>query len=81
MFYPGAAGQLQVRPISWDQEAEFRLPVAAWREMMDRHFPDSAWLRLRKDSFERLHSYRSRNALLSWEETVEALLREAGEGP
>lgn len=79
LFYGGAGGQLQVRPISWDKEADFRLPVAAWREMMDRHFPDSAWLRLRQDAFDRLHSYRARNALLSWEETVEALLREAGE--
>jgi hypothetical protein len=79
VFYPGAAGQLQVRPISWDQEAEFRLPVAAWDKMMDRYFPDSAWLRLGRESFDRLHAYRARNALLTWEETVEALLREAGE--
>jgi Family of unknown function (DUF6084) len=79
VFYPGAAGRLQVRPISWDQEAEFRLPVAAWDRMMDRYFPDSAWLRLPRRSFERLHAYRARNSFLTWEETVEALLREAGE--
>jgi hypothetical protein len=79
VFYPGAAGQLQVRPISWDQEAEFRLPVAAWDRMMDRYFPDSAWLRLPRESFDRLHAYRARNALLTWEATVEALLRDAGE--
>jgi hypothetical protein len=77
IFYGGAGGQLQVRPISWDKEAEFRLPVAAWREMMDRYFPDSAWMRLRQDTFDRLHAYRARHALLSWEETVEALLRDA----
>ena len=79
MFYAGPDGGLQVRPIAWDQEADFRLPVAAWREMMDRHFPDSAWLRLRRDSFERLHAYRARNQLLTWEATVDALLRDAGE--
>jgi hypothetical protein len=79
LFYGGADGQLQVRPISWDKDADFRLPVAAWREMMDRYFPDSAWLRLRQDAFERLHGYRTRHALLSWDETVDALLREAGE--
>jgi len=76
VFYGGLDGRLQVSPIAWSEEAEFRLPVAVWREMMDRHFPDSAWLRLRRDAFGRLHAYRSRNALLSWEETIESLLRE-----
>jgi hypothetical protein len=80
LFYTGPAGRLQVRPLSWDREASFRLPVAAWRELIDRHFPGSAWLRLRRDAFDRLHAYRARHAHLSWEETVDALLREAGEG-
>jgi hypothetical protein len=79
LFYSGGSGQLQVRPLSWDQEADYRLPVAVWREMMDRYFPDSAWLRLRKSEFDRLHAYRSRHALLTWEATVDSLLREAGE--
>jgi uncharacterized protein DUF6084 len=78
VFYPGRES-LQVQPISWDQEAEFRLPVAAWRQMMDRFYPDSAWLRLHKDAYDRLHAYRARNALLNWEDTVDSLLREAGE--
>jgi hypothetical protein len=76
LFYTDG-GQLQVRPIAWDEEAGFKLPVAAWREMMDRHFPDSAWLRMHKDAFARLHAYRSRNALLTWEATVDSLLGEA----
>jgi hypothetical protein len=76
LFYADG-DQLQVRPISWDEEAGFKLPVAAWREMMDRHFPDSAWLRMHKDAFARLHAYRSRNALLTWEDTVDSLLGEA----
>jgi hypothetical protein len=79
VFYPDPGGQLQVRPIAWDQEAEFRLPVAAWTEMMDRHFPGSAWLRMRRDAFDRLHAYRARHALLTWEDSIDALLREAGE--
>ncbi len=79
VFYAGAGGRLQVAPIAWDREAEFRLPVAVWREAMDRHFPGSAWLRLGKESFERLQAYRARKALLSWEDAVDSLLRAAGE--
>jgi Family of unknown function (DUF6084) len=65
---------LQVRPISWNAEAGYRLPVSVWREMMDRFFPDSAWLRLNRRTFDRLHAYRARNAHLNWDDTFEALL-------
>ncbi|MGH2761646.1 MAG: DUF6084 family protein [Thermoleophilaceae bacterium] len=65
---------LQARPISWDAEAGYRLPVSVWREMMDRFFPNSAWLRLDRRTFDRLHAYRARNAYLNWDDTFEALL-------
>jgi Family of unknown function (DUF6084) len=42
--------------------------------MMDRFFPGSAWLRLDRKTFDRLHAYRARNAHLTWDETFEALL-------
>jgi Family of unknown function (DUF6084) len=76
VFYSDPAGSLQVRPISWNEEAGFRLPVSAWREMMERHFPGHAWLRLGRDTFDRLNAYKARNTLLTWEDTVDALLRE-----
>jgi Family of unknown function (DUF6084) len=79
LFYAGPDGRLQVRPIAWSQEAQYHLPASVWREMMDRHFPGSAWLRLQRDTFDRLHAYRARHAHLSWDETVDALLREVGE--
>ena len=34
----------------------------------------TAWLRLRKDSFDRLAAYKSRHALATWEDAVDALL-------
>jgi hypothetical protein len=73
VFYAGAGG-LQTGRVPWDREAEFRLPVRLWREMMDEYFPDSGWVRLRTDSFERLRAYRARNALTSWDQAVEWLL-------
>ena len=39
VFYAGAGGQLQAARISWEQDAEYRLPVRVWRETMDHHFP------------------------------------------
>jgi hypothetical protein len=74
VFYADPDGRLQVGRIGWDKEASYRLPVAAWREMMDRYFPDHAWLRLRRDQFDALCAYKARHSLASWEATVEALL-------
>ena len=79
VFYAAEGGALQVAPIAWDCEAEYRLPVKTWRKTMDRHFPGSAWLRLDKDTFDRLYAYRARGALLTWENAVDSLLRAAGE--
>lgn len=73
LFYAGENGMLQTERISWESEAEFRFPVAVWREVMDRHFPGAAWLRLRKGTFDRLRAYRSRTSL-SWDDAVERLL-------
>jgi uncharacterized protein DUF6084 len=80
IFYSEPSGRLQVASIAWDREAEYRMPVAVWREMMDLYFPGSAWLRLRRDAFDRLAAYKAARALPSWEAAVESLLAEAEEG-
>jgi Family of unknown function (DUF6084) len=77
VFYAGPQGLLQTARIAWTQEAEYALPVRVWRETMDRHFPGSAWLRLRRESFDRLQAYKARKALPSFEEALDLLLREA----
>jgi hypothetical protein len=77
VFYRKDGGALQVAQISWEREAKFRLPVRLWREMMDHYFPNSAWLRLHKETFDRLYDYRSRNTLLTWDRTIESLLNTA----
>jgi hypothetical protein len=74
VFRAGPGGGLQAERISWEQEAEYRLPVAVWKETMDHHFPHSAWLRLDKDRFDRLAAFKSRNALASFDEALDALL-------
>jgi hypothetical protein len=68
---------LQAARLSWNSEAEYRLPVRVWKETMARHFHDTAWLRVRKDRFDRLVSYKSRRALASWEDVVDELLERA----
>jgi hypothetical protein len=74
IFHEGSDGALQVIQIPWEKEAAFRLPVAAWRAVMDQHYPNSAWVRTRQDVFDRLAQFRRRNGLTSWEQTLERLL-------
>jgi len=80
VFYESVRGGLQVAPISWDKEAKFRLPVKPWKEMMDLYYPNSAWLCLGRDVFERLHEHKVRMGAPTWEEMLESLLENVKEG-
>ncbi|HZW29607.1 MAG TPA: DUF6084 family protein [Isosphaeraceae bacterium] len=79
IFYEAAEGALQVAQVPWENQASFRLPAATWRELMELHYPNTAYLCLRKDVFDRLDQYRSRRGLPSWEQALERLLVAAEE--
>lgn len=74
VFYADDGGMLQVAPIPWDKEARFRLPVKSWHEMMDIYYPNSAWLCLRRDVFERLYEYKVAHGIPTWEQALERML-------
>lgn len=76
VFYAGPGGMLQTVRISWDREAEYRLPVAVWRAAMDRHFPGAAWLRLGRGTFEHLRAYKAEHGLRTLEDAVDRLIGE-----
>jgi hypothetical protein len=73
VFFVGDAG-LQVEQINWSTAARFSMPIGVWQDVMRLYFPSSAWLRLHRDTFDRLYRYRSRNALPTWDATLEQLL-------
>jgi len=79
VFYALPDGTLQVTPIPWNKEARFRLPVQVWRQMMDEYYPNSAWLAIQRDVFERLYEFKVRNGIPSWEEALERLLASVDE--
>lgn len=74
IFYASEEGALQVSQVPWEKEATFRLPVATWRELMDRYFPGSTWLRLSREAFDRLYAYRVGRAHPTWEAALDELL-------
>lgn len=68
-----------VSPVAWHAEAAYRLPVSVWRELMDRFFPNSGWLTVGRPVIDALARFKAGRALATWDQTIEALLKEAGE--
>jgi hypothetical protein len=76
-IFAKASSGFSVEQVPWDREATFRLPVRVWRTLMDQYFPGSAWIRLRRESFDALHRFKGRGAFPTWDAAVEALLAAA----
>ena len=74
VFYETGDGALQVEQIPWDRDASYRLPVRVWKEMMELYYPNTAWLCLRRDVFERLSQYKMEQGIPTWEQTLERII-------
>jgi hypothetical protein len=78
VFIKGLSG-FSVAQVPWHKEASYRLPVSVWREIMDRFFPGSGWIRIRRDTLDTLQRIKAVRALPTWDDVLEALFKEAGE--
>jgi hypothetical protein len=70
-------GRMTVGQVPWSAETPFRLPVGVWREAIDAHFPNSAWIRVSRATLDELVRFKTGRALPTWEATIRALLAEA----
>lgn len=78
VFLKTEAG-FQIEQVPWNLEDRHRMPVTVWREMMDGFFPNSGWIRMRRDTLAALQHYKGRHVFSSWEDAFAALLKQAGE--
>ena len=74
IFYDDEEGALRTTHISWNKEASFRLPVQTWRGLMDSLYPNTAFIYLDREVFERLYAFKRRHSLPTWEQAMEKLL-------
>jgi hypothetical protein len=72
-----ADGKLRIQQVPWSNEAHFRLPLRTWREAIDAHFPDSAWIKMSRARLDELLAFKSRHALPTWDAVLAALLAQA----
>jgi hypothetical protein len=68
-----------VELVPWSAEASYRMPVSVWQELVDVHFPNSAWLRCSRQTLDELSAFKAKHALPTWDATLAALLAAAGE--
>lgn len=74
VFFENTDGVLQIEPIAWNKEARFRLPVAIWKALMDRHYPNSVSLNLRRDVFDELYRFKIDAGLPTFEDAIQRML-------
>jgi len=70
-------GRLQAQQVPWSKEAAYRLPISIWREAVDAHFPNSAWIKMSRQTLDELQRFKTRTALPTWDATIQALLAAA----
>lgn len=80
VFVEGGNGFF-VEQVPWDREAQYRLPVKVWRDLMNQHFPGTGWVTMRIDTLDQLLRFKSRRGLPTWDEALLLLLKQAGEDP
>lgn len=73
VFGKGGPG-FWVEQVPWHTQAECRMPVAVWDELMSRYFPNVAWIKLPRETVDALLKYKAQHAIPTWEAAIEQLL-------
>jgi len=79
VYYPGEGGALQIVLLPWSNSIGFRMPVAVWRETIEHYYPGTAWVGLRAETLEALQRAKLARGLATLDDTLTALLGEAGD--
>jgi Family of unknown function (DUF6084) len=74
-----ADGRISVQLVPWSKEAMCRIPVSVWREAIDVHFPNAAWIKMSTQTLDELQRFKNRRALPTWDATLRALLERAAD--
>jgi hypothetical protein len=74
----GANGAVAAERVSWSCEARYRLPVAVWRATMDVYFPNAAWIRIDRQTFDELYRFKREGGFPTWDAAIARLCERAG---
>lgn len=77
LFYKNAEGNLQVTLVPWEKEALHKMPAGLWADMMEEYFPNTRWLKVQKEVYDKLVQYKSQTAFATLQHCLESVLDEA----
>ena len=73
VFIKGGNG-FSVQQVPWDREDRYDMPVSMWHNLMAQHYPNTGWLRLRRDTLDALAAYKSGHGMLGFDDAITSLL-------
>jgi len=73
VVFENSSGTLESAPLAGAQSS-FSLPLSSWTEMMDLFYPDSVWLRLPRETFDRINQYKIDQGIPTWEDVFERIV-------
>jgi hypothetical protein len=76
VFTRGESG-VEAQLVPWNCDARYRLPVALYRAAMDAFFPDSAWIRIDRATFDELYRFKTAGGFPTWERAIARLCADA----
>lgn len=74
IYYRGEDGGIQIVQVPWSCSAAFRLPVERWKAMADHHYPNTAWIPMRRQTLDELLRFRKKEGLSTFDACVTRLL-------
>ena len=76
VLYEAGDGRLQMIAIPWDCSVRHAMPVAAWRRMIEHHYPFRRWIPLERSTVERLAGRRAERGLPTFDALIDQMLDE-----
>ncbi len=74
VYYSSEGGRLQVVQVPWDTTADFKMPVSAWKEMIDSYYPYRGWVPVHRDTLDSLQRLKARLGAPTFDAAVTELL-------
>ena len=62
--------------VPWSATTDFRMPVAAWKDLIEHYYPQSAWVGLSADTLAALQREKARRGAHTFDTCLRELLDE-----
>ena len=76
IYYSGDEGRLQVVQVPWDSAADFSMPIAVWKEMIDSYYPYRGWVPVHRDTLDALQRLKASRGAPTLDAAIAGLLEE-----